>query len=139
MKLFNRALIFIFVLIFFTAANICEVPTDGTSFMQVETQTSVFSAQETESVFTFDSEVMDVLAAANFSRFSIKTTECDAVLNKLFATVVCKEEVNGDTISYYYSPILETYVVINGEKANLQVAISGGTATIGYPMIDIGF
>lgn len=139
MKLFNRALIFILVLIFITAVNLCEIPTDGTSFMQVKTQTSVFSTQETESVFTYDSEVMDVLATTNFSRFSIKTTDCETVLAEFLARAVYEEQVNGDTVAYYYSPILETYVVINGEKVNLQVSINGETATVGYPMIDIGF
>ncbi len=139
MRLLNRALIFILVLIFFTAVNLCEVPTNGTTFMQVKTSTSVFSSQETESVFTYSSEVMEVLAKSNFSRFSIKTSECDAVLSQFLAKLVCMEEVNGDTVSYYYSPILETYVIVGGEKVNLQVATDGEIATIGYPMIDIGF
>ncbi len=121
------------------AISLGEIPTDGTSFMQVETKTSFFASQETECVFTYDKEVMEVLACQPYSRFSVKTSECESLLTRFIATLVCEEEVNGDIVLYYYSPVLENYVLIAGERVNLQVSKDGEVATIGYPMIDIGF
>lgn len=139
MKIFNRLLIFILVLIFYISANLVQVPTTGTSFMQVKTKTSFFVFQETECVFTYDKDVIKVLSEAGYSRFSIKTESGEVVLNQLFARLVYKEEVNGDTVLYYYSPILERYIYLNEKKVNLQVVTSDEITTIGYPMIDIGF
>lgn len=139
MRLIKRVLIFILALIFYIGGSGYELPTAGASFMQVETSVSVVASQEAASVYSYDKEVMAVLAKSEYTRFSIKTTNGETLLDSLRATLKTEEQVNGDTIEYYYSPLLEKYVMIGGERVNLQVAASDGIWTIGYPMIDIGF
>ncbi|MFI3168311.1 MAG: hypothetical protein R3Y32_09395 [Bacillota bacterium] len=139
MRLFNRLILFLLVFIFYLGLNTFQLPIENTIFMQVETKVDALYIQETESVFTYDKEVMKVLANCKYSRFSIKTSNGEDVLSDLYASFVLSEEINGDTVEYYYSPILETYVYVSGEKVNLQVGESDGITTIGYPMIDVGF
>ncbi len=139
MKLFKRLLPLFLVGIFFVSLNVWHLPTENVSVLQVTTKQKVFAVQETDTIYTTDPEVIAQLSNVAFKRFSLKTTSPETVLSSLFAVHVSTETTENAQVEYYFSPLLQEYVVVNGNKVNLQVAVSGEETAIGYPLLDIGF
>lgn len=138
MRLLFRLSIFALVFIFYLGTAL-PVPTMGVEFMQVETKADAVKNQQTDSLFSYDKNAINALTECKYDRFSIKTTAGEEVIQSLRGKLRLQEEVENITVEYYFSPLLEEYVVVNGEKINLQVSEKNGVWTIGYPMIDIGF
>jgi hypothetical protein len=59
------------------------------------------------------------------------------ILNGLGADVVLKDELYeyGIICFYGYSKRLKNYINADGKKINIQIAVSGGKMTAGYPII----
>jgi hypothetical protein len=81
------------------------------------------------------------LSGAAVSGIAIRRTgDADAardILNRLGADIVLKDELyEYGIICYYgYSKRLKNYINADGKKINIQIAVSGGEITAGYPII----
>jgi hypothetical protein len=58
-----------------------------------------------------------------------------ALKNFVGNDIVFTEDVDGIHIVYAYSSNLTGYVMVNGQKVNIQIAKNGNILTIGYPLI----
>lgn len=61
------------------------------------------------------------------------------LLSLYSAKEIKKEELNGVTTYYYYSPKIAKTEVISGKRVNLQVAVSKDQTVIGTPLIYYGY
>lgn len=62
----------------------------------------------------------------------------DLVLKKLRAKYILSEEFQDNLIEYYFSPRLRDYIIVGGNRVNLQISY-GSKIKIGYPIIREGF
>lgn len=61
--------------------------------------------------------------------------DVNAVVTRLRAKEVNRQQINGLTVVCYYSPLIRNRVSIGGETVNVQIAYRSGTITVGYPLI----
>ena len=109
------------------------------NFLQGEIDSKITKSQEGYIVYSEDTEVMNLILSKNPSRFTLKTYEEEELISSLRAKEVFHENIAGKTITYYFSPVLESYVLVKGEKVNLQKSKNGNEFTFGYPLIDTSF
>lgn len=64
--------------------------------------------------------------------------DCEKYLRKISAKVLYEEVACEYAYVYAYSPKFSRSVTYKGQKINVQIAKTGDTTTIGYPLILIG-
>ena len=66
---------------------------------------------------------------------TLANTDKAAVLKRLNYQTVSVSEVSSIAVTYAYSPRGKTFITDNEQKINLQIAVSGRTTTVGWPVI----
>ncbi len=61
--------------------------------------------------------------------------ELNKVIKKLDLKITRTQELDSTTFLYGYTNKLKNFIVIDGEKVNIQIAQTGDTLKIGYPLI----
>lgn len=68
-------------------------------------------------------------------RFEGTAEDVDAIINRLQATVVSCQQMGDLYVFCCNSPCLQGGVTIDGNRVNVQIALSSGAVTVGYPLI----
>ncbi len=61
--------------------------------------------------------------------------DAEFVISRLNAQIISVQQLDGLYVACLYSPRLRGGIVIDGKLVNVQIALSGGTVTVGYPLI----
>lgn len=61
------------------------------------------------------------------------------VLEEMKAEKISSQKVQNVDIEYYYSPLFQDSVLIEGKKANMQIALKEGEVIAGLPLILTGY
>lgn len=72
-------------------------------------------------------------------KIPVKEFDFDKFIEYFSAEKVITETLSGTTSYYFTSEKLKNYVLINGQKINLHIAINNEYAVIGYPIIYGGY
>lgn len=68
-------------------------------------------------------------------RFNGDVWDVDDIVNRLQAKVVSSQQLDDLLVICCVSPRLQGGVNIDGNRVNVQIALSDGTVTVGYPLI----
>jgi len=63
----------------------------------------------------------------------------DEIMEQFNAKIMFCENINNINNYYAYSEKIENYIVLNGEKVNLHIAVSIDKTTVGSPIIFGGY
>ena len=67
--------------------------------------------------------------------FNGSVEDVNAIINRLHATTVSVQQLDGLYVACCVSNRLQGGVTLDGKRVNLQIAYSAGTITVGYPLI----
>lgn len=68
-------------------------------------------------------------------RFDGDLNDVDKIVNRLQAKVVSCQQLDDLLVLCCASPVLKGGVTLDGKRVNVQIALCGGTVTVGYPLI----
>lgn len=69
----------------------------------------------------------------------LDANQVDNLLDSLNVEIHSKKDIAGRTIIEGYSQKLEKFIISNNLKTNIQIAIEGEEAIVGYPLISGSF
>lgn len=93
----------------------------------------LYSYERFDSTATFSNTVR--LSMCTGQSVCVKNEEIETVLARYEATVIKREEVDGLSSFYCYSPCFESGVVLFGETVNLHIVQKEDSLYLGTPLI----
>jgi hypothetical protein len=89
--------------------------------------------------FSKNDEIISVSISKGYERVDMDGNKLDEVLEKLRCNIIKKEEVDGITIVYAYSPYLLKSVFIHSRSVNIMIALTEEKTVVGSPLIKGSF
>lgn len=93
--------------------------------------------------FNTSSGIDDVLDRCNISYIYengvFKIEDFEDVLSKLRCQIIDKKYVSDRLVIEGYSGLIRDFVVINGNKVNIQISVSDNIVLMGCPLINSSF
>ena len=89
--------------------------------------------------FAKNDEVAQTSISKYYERLDIEGNKFDEVIEKLRCKIIRKEEVEGITIVYAYSPFVLKSVFLFSHSVNIMIAITDSKTIVGAPLIKGSF
>ena len=159
MKIFTRFLLFCFLAISLILLPITQTVFDVSSLGDINATYFYFTSgeqQEIKSAHIIQNGVFEIVCCdfknatsvkkqlnsilGESVRINVKSDNQKNLVIKNFAKNIVSEEIVDDyTILNCYDSKLPRYVLVDGKKVNIQIAISKNFIDVGYPLILNGF